>query len=63
MNTNELKNAWEQQKQYFEKQPISEEYILSVIREDFDKQMKHRRLLYKASLFVFLFTFCQACIC
>lgn len=61
MNTSELKNAWEQQKDHFQNQLISEEDILLVIHQDFDKQAKLRRLLYNGTLFLFLFTFCQTC--
>lgn len=61
MNTRELKSAWEQQKEYFDNQKISEDDILFAIHQDFGKRAKIRRLLYNSSIFLFLFTFCQTC--
>ena len=61
MNTSELKNAWEQKKNHFQNQPISEEDILLVIHQDFDRHAKLRHLLYNGTLFMFLFAFCQTC--
>jgi hypothetical protein len=61
MEISDLKNAWEQQKGYFEGQLICEDDISFVIHQDSDRQAKVRRVLYNLSSFVILLTFCQTC--
>ena len=61
MNINDLKNAWEQQKQHEGIPVILEEDILQAIGRNLDGDMKVRRILYNMSSFLFLLLFCQTC--
>nr|WP_295927576.1 hypothetical protein [uncultured Dyadobacter sp.] len=61
MNIDELRNAWEQQKQHEGMPLILEEDILRAIKHDVDSHAKVRRIAYNMSSFLFLLFFCQTC--
>lgn len=61
MNINELRNAWEQQKQHEGIPVIPEEDILQAIGHNLDGHTKVRRIVYNTSSFLFLLFFCQTC--
>lgn len=61
MNIDDLKSAWEKQKQMEGIPLLSEQEIFGAIQQELAGRASVRRLAYNMSSFMFLLVVCQAC--